>query len=311
MSQLKPLHQKEIENRIFTVRGVQVMIDSDLAEMYSVELKRLNEQVKRNDDRFPKHFRFQLSIEEYANLKPQIVTSKDAGLNLRSQIATSSSHGGRRYLPYVFTEQGVAMLSAVLRSETAVKVSIQIMQAFVQMRQFIASNALLFQRIDALELKQAGTDEKVNKIMRAIELGEAKPKQGIFYNGQIFDAYTFTADIIREASKSIILIDNFVDDSVLILLSKRSKNVTATIYTKEITKQLRLDLAKHNKQYPEIRVNVFKNSHDRFLIIDEKELYHFGASLKDLGKKWFAFSKMNFLLDDMLHKLKQGGENEN
>lgn len=178
------------------------------------------------------------------------------------------------------------------------------MQAFVQMRQYIASNALLFQRIDALELKQAGTDEKVNKILRVIEQGEARPKQGIFYNGQIFDAYTFTADIIREAHKSIILIDNFVDDSVLTMLSKRREHVVATVYTNEISKQFQLDLAKHNKQYPEIRVNVFKNSHDRFLIIDEKELYHFGASLKDLGKKWFAFSKMDFLLADVLQNLK-------
>ena len=319
MSQIKPIHQKEIENRIFTVRGVQVMIDSHLAELYDVDTKYLNQAAKRNIGRFPEQFRFQLNDAEWENLRLQIATSKNSlyskalpgGINdLRYQNDTSK-RGGRRYNPFVFTEQGVAMLSSVLRSETAVKVSIQIMQAFVQMRQFFASNALLFQRIHALELKQAGTDEKVNKIMRVIELGEAKPKQGIFYNGQIFDAYTFTAEIIREAGKSIILIDNFVDDSVLTLLSKRGKNVTATVYIREISKQLRLDLAKHNKQYPEIRVNVFKNSHDRFLIIDERELYHFGASLKDLGKKWFAFSKMNFLLADVLHKLKQGDENEN
>jgi hypothetical protein len=318
MSQLKPLHKKEIENRIFTVRGVQVMIDNHLAELYGIETKILNRAVKRNSERFPEAFMFQLAENEWDSLRCQIGTSKNKpdseplqkDINdLRFQNDTSK-RGGRRYHPFVFTEQGVAMLSAVLRSETAVKVSIQIMQAFVQMRQFIASNALLFQRIEALELKQEGTDEKVNKILRVIELGEAKPKQGIFYNGQIFDAYTFTADIIREAGKSIILIDNFVDDSVLTLLSKRHKNVNATIYTRDITKQLRLDLAKHNKQYPDIQIHTFKNAHDRFLIIDEKELYHFGASLKDLGKKWFAFSKMNSLLADVMHKLKQGGNNE-
>ena len=273
------------------------MLDKDLASFYEVKPIRLREQIKRNPNRFPSDFVFQLNESEV-----DLMVSQNA-------IPSRQSLGG--FLPLVFTEQGVAAVSGVLKSDKAAEVSIAIARAFVAMRKLLLNNAAIFQRLDKIELKQLKTDEKFEQVFKAMEARQPKPDKGIFFDGQIFDAYTFTADIIREAGKSIILIDNFVDDSVLTLLSKRNKNVTATICTREITKQFRLDLAKHNKQYPEIRVNVFKNSHDRFLIIDEKELYHFGASLKDLGKKWFAFSKMNFLLDDMLHKLKQGGENEN
>ncbi|KAB1065077.1 ORF6N domain-containing protein [Salibacter halophilus] len=284
-----------IQDRIFTIRGMQVMIDSDLAEMYQVELKRLNEQVKRNEDRFPEHFRFQLTAEEYDSLK--------------SQIATSSGHGGRRYLPYVFTEQGVSMLSAVLRSKTAIQVSIQIMDAFVQMRKFISQNAGLFQRLDGLEEKQLhfqlATDQRFEEVFKALESGNKLPNQGIFFNGQMYDAYAFTAELIRKANTSIILIDNYVDDTVLTLLSKRSEGVSATIYTKSIPKQLQLDLKKHNSQYPEIKVVKFTEAHDRFLILDEKEGYHFGASLKDLGKKWFAFSKMEGMTEMILENLQK------
>jgi hypothetical protein len=263
------------------------MADRDLAEMYGVETKVLNQAVKRNISRFPDEYRFQLTVEETAKLVADNYLSGYLGADSRSQIVTLNNKRGKniKYLPYVFTEQGVSMLSAVLHSETAIKVSIKIINTFVEMRKFISANAGIFQRLDKIELKQIESNHKFEKVFKALEEKSVKPKQGIFYDGQIFDAYTFTAGIIREAGKSIILIDNFVDDSVLTFLSKRSKNVTASIYTKEITKQLRLDLAKHNKQYPEIRVNVFKNSHDHFLIIDEKELYHFGASLKDLGKK--------------------------
>ncbi len=305
MNELNHINQIEIENRIFTVRGVQVMTDRDLAEMYGVETKVLNQAVKRNINRFPDQYRFQLTVEETTKLVEDNHLPGFPGTDSRSQFVTLNNKRGKniKYLPYVFTEQGVSMLSAVLRSETAIKVSIKIINTFVEMRKFISANAGIFQRLDKIEHKQIETDHKFEKVFKALEEKSVKPKQGIFYNGQIFDAYTFTADIIREAGKSIILIDNFIDDSVLTLLSKRSKNVTATIYTREITKQLRLDLAKHNKQYPEIRVNVFKNAHDRFLIIDKSELYHFGASLKDLGRKWFAFSKMNFLLADVLQKL--------
>jgi phage regulator Rha-like protein len=290
---------------IFTIRGVQVMVDSDLAAIYGVESKRLNEQVKRNIERFPESFRFQLLQEEL----DELVTNSDR-FNLRSQIATSSGHGGRRYLPYVFTEQGVSMLSAVLRSDTAVKVSIQIINAFVEMRRFLQHNASIFARLDSVERRQitfeSETEKNFEKVFQALEAGEP-PKQGIFYDGQVYDAYSFVADLIRKAKKSLILIDNYVDDSVLTLLCKRKKGVAATIYTKNISKQLALDLKKHNTQYPPITLEVFKDAHDRFLILDEKEIYHIGASLKDLGKKWFAFSRFESGTVEMLSQLNDKG----
>lgn len=272
------------------------MIDSDLAELYQVELKRLNEQVKRNEDRFPERFRFQLTLEEYSNLSSYGYRADKNASDLRSQIATSSGHGGRRYLPYVFTEQGVSMLSAVLRSKTAVAVSIQIMDTFVQMRQFISNKADLFQRLEEIEQRQwkfkVEADQQFEHIFKALEAPAPIPDQGIFFNGEMYDAYTFVAELIRRAKKSLIVIDNYIDDSVLTLLSKRGEGVAATLYTKSANKQLRLDLAKHNSQYPAIALIEFKEAHDRFIILDDSELYHFGASLKDLGKKWFAFSKM-------------------
>lgn len=294
-----------IQERIYTIRNAQVMLDSDLADIYGIETKVFNQAVKRNIERFPEHFRFQLREDELNILKIKIATISDHS-NLRSQIVTSGKHGGRRYLPYVFTEQGVSMLSAVLRSKTAIQVSIRIMDAFVNMRKFIATNAAIFQRLERVEQKQVDSDHKLEQVFKALEEKSIKPQHGIFYDEQIFDAYTFSADIIREARSSIILIDNFVDDSVLTLLNKRGKNVSASIYTKFISKQLELDLEKHNSQYPKIDIHIFKNAHDRFLIIDKSELYHFGASLKDLGKKWFAFSKMNSLTVEVLQKLKQG-----
>lgn len=326
----------KVQSLIYTVRGEQVMLDSDLAEIYGVETKMFNRAVKRNAERFPEQFRFQLTKEEYDHLKCQTGTSsadnalrcqigtleksddddlrsQNATLkkdeNLRSQNATSS-HGGRgqhrKYLPYVFTEQGVSMLSAVLRSETAIKVSIQIINAFVEMRRFIQHNADVFARIDSVEKRQlqfeSTTGANFEKVFQALEAAEP-PKQGIFYNGQMHDAHTFVSSLIRKAKKSLILIDNYVDDSVLTLLSKRKKAVTATIYTKAISKQLALDLEKHNEQYAPVTVEKFKDAHDRFLIIDEQHIYHIGASLKDLGKKWFAFSKFESGALEMLQKL--------
>jgi hypothetical protein len=208
-----------------------------------------------------------------------------------------------KYLPYAFTEQGVAMLSAVLRSDIAIKVSIQIINAFVAMRRFIAANALIFQRLDTLETKQLETDNKIDHVLNAIESKEIQLKQGIFFDGQIFDAYKFVADLIRTAQESIILIDNYIDDTVLIRLTKRNKGVKVTILTKTISKQLALDIKKFNEQYPAIEIKEFKNSHDRFIIIDNTTVYHFGASLKDLGKKWFAFSKMEIKAVEMLARL--------
>ena len=319
----KTMTLKKIQDLIFSIRGVQVMLDRDLAELYQVETKVLNQAVKRNIERFPDKFRFQLTKQEFENLKSQIATSSDnflssqnvtlekSSINLKSQIVTSSlDHGGRRKLPFVFTEQGVSMLSAVLRSETAIKVSIQIIDTFVEMRKFISQNAHLFQRINNIEQKQIASDikqleanNKINTILDAIEERNIKPQQGIFYNGQIFDAYTFVTDLIRTSKRSIILIDNYIDDTILTLLTKRKQGVVASIYTQKIGKQLTLDLQKHNAQYPEIVIKELHHVHDRFVIIDEKTIYHFGASLKDLGKKWFAFSKLDISIKDILDKL--------
>jgi len=284
--------QKAIESQIHTLRGRQVMLDSDLAKIYQVETKVFNQAVKRNADRFPDHFRFQLKQDEFN------------AINLRSQFVTSSlNFGGRRYLPYAFTEQGIAMLSAILRSTIAVKVSIEIMNAFVEMRKILAGNAALFHRLDTMELKQMEADQKFEELFKALEDGKLHSDKGIFYNGQIFDAYAFVSDIVRTANKSITLIDNYVDDTVLTLLGKRNDNVAAIIYTKNISNQLRLDIQRYNSQYPPVKIEIFPDAHDRFLIIDHVELYHIGASLKDLGKKWFAFSRMDIEVGRMLQVL--------
>ena len=269
-----------IQRKIYTIRDIQIMLDSDLANFYGVETRRLNEQVKRNKERFPAEFMFRLTGDEYDNLISQIATS-------------SSEHGGRRKLPHVFTEQGVAMLSAVLKSETAVKMSIRIMSVFVAMRRFLAGNAGVFQRLDKLELKQFETDKKVGQIFDAMQSKAIEPKQGIFFDGQIFDAYKFVASLIRKASKSIILIDNYIDETILDLFTKKKNNVTVIILTANPGRSLPLDIKKFNAQYPLITIKEFSKSHDRFMIIDDKDVYHFGASLKDLGKKWFAFSKLD------------------
>jgi len=278
-----------IQSSIFTIRGLQVMVDRDLAELYGVENKRLNEQVKRNIERFPEQFRFQLTKEE----KNELVANCD-----RFEILKHST-----VLPHVFTEQGVSMLSAVLRSETAIKVSIQIIDAFVGMRKFIANNAAIFQRLDSIEQKQYITDTKLDKVFEAIEARDIKPTQGIFFDGQIFDAYVFVADLIKSAKKSIVLVDNYVDESTLMLLAKRQKGCTATIYTYKQSEQLKQDLQKHNEQYPPIEIKTFKQSHDRFLILDDDIIYHVGASLKDVGKKWFAFSKFDKEALEVLRRL--------
>ena len=282
--------QKEIENRIFTIRGLQVVLDKDLAEFYGVKPIRLREQVKRNANRFPNDFMFQLTESEV-----DFMVSHFA-------IPSKQSLGG--YLPYVFTEQGVAAVSAVLKSDKAAEVSINIMRAFVNMRKFIVNNAALFQRLDKVETKQIEADHKFEQIFKALESKDKQPDKGIFFDGQIFDAYVFVADLVKNATKSIILIDNYIDESTLLLLTKRKMDVTAVIYTKSISAPLKVDLEKHNAQYPMIEIKIYPNSHDRFLIIDDTELYHLGASLKDLGKKWFAFSRMDDLTQMILENLK-------
>ncbi len=282
-----------IQRKIYTIRNVQVMLDRDLAELYQVKAIRLREQVKRNSKRFPPDFMFQLTNDEV-----DFMVSQNA-------IPSKKHLGG--YLPYVFTEQGVANLASVLNSDRAIEVNIQIMRAFVVMRKFIINNAQLFQRIDNVERRQLEheikTDKKFNEVFDALQSKELDPKQGIFYDGQIFDAYKFVSGLIRKAEKSILLIDNYIDETVLSLFTKRKHNVAVTIFTKEISKPLSLDITKFNSQYQPVEVKIFKNSHDRFIIIDNKDVYHFGASLKDLGKKWFAFSKFDKSAIELLQKL--------
>lgn len=282
--------ENKVESLIRVIRGQQVMLDRDLAELYGVETKVLNQAVKRNLGRFPDDFRFQLTKEECS----------------RSQFVTLNEGRGSniKYLPYAFTEQGVAMLSGVLKSSTAVEANIRIMRAFVSMRHFMVNNAAVFQRLETIEFNQLESnkvqakilahqevqDHRIDEIFRRLDEGMYKPKQGIFFDNQIYDAYSFVSELVKSAKQRIILIDNYVDESVLTLLDKRGENVSATI-TQQVSRQFRLDVDRHNSQYPPIEVDVFRRSHDRFLCIDDT-VYHVGASIKDLGKKWFAFSKM-------------------
>ena len=269
-----------IENSILTLRGIQVVIDKDIATLYGVETKYLNQAVKRNADRFPLSFRFQISEAEFEEL----VTNCDRFKPLK--------HSSSR--PYAFTEQGVAMLSAVLHSPSAIQISVKIIDVFVRLRHFVTENADVFRRLDRLEIKQLESDMKINQVMSLMEKQAVIPNQGIFYDGQIFDAYLFVSKLIKGAAKEIVLIDNYIDETVLTLLDKRRSEVSATIYTKATDRQLRLDLQRHNEQYSPIEIRLFGKAHDRFLIIDDS-VYHIGASLKDLGKKWFAFSLMRDL----------------
>jgi hypothetical protein len=274
----KMLTTQIIENKIFNFRGNQVMIDKDLAELYQVEVKRLNEQVKRNVERFPPHFRFQLSDIE----KNELVAICD-----RFEMLKHSSSN-----PYVFTEQGVAMLSAVLRSEKAVAVSIQIMNAFVEMRRIMQNNAGILQRVESIETKLQLYDTNFEKIFEALDGGKPEVKQDIFFQGQVFDAYAFVIDLIKKAEHNLVIIDNYIDLELLQMLSQKSENVGVKIITQINTPVKALDIKKFNTQYGGLEIEHSNKYHDRFLIIDNKELYHFGASLKDLGRKCFAFSLM-------------------
>lgn len=296
MNQLVQINP-ELEAQIFTVRNVQVILDSHLASLYQVETKVFNQAVKRNLERFPAEFRFQLTESEWQSLRSQIVT-----LNNEENNTLRGKH--RKYLPYAFTEQGIAMLSTVLRSEVAIQVSIKIMQAFVQMRHTLLNNAGVIQRLENVERKQIEMSGQLEQVFLALE-GNKPRTQGIFFDGETFDAYAFVADLVRKAESSIILIDNYLDDSVLTLFSKRKLGVNVTLYTKTISRQLALDLERYNSQYEPITIKPFSQSHDRFLILDRTELYHIGASLKDLGKKWFAFSKMDLSTSKILEQLEE------
>ena len=288
----KSTAKNTLNEKIYLIRGVYVMLDHDLAELYKVETRTLNQAVKRNEERFPETFRFQLTINEYKSLRSQFV------------ILESTSKGQHtKYMPYVFTEQGVAMLSAVLKSKTAIEVSINIMQAFVNMRKLIVDSALMLQRIDTLEKQQCITVNKLEQIFEAIENKNIKPQSGIFFDGQVFDAYVFISDLIRQAKKSIILIDNYIDETVLIQLSKTNPKTKVYLLTKNTSHSLKLDIKKYNEQYENIALIEFSLAHDRFLILDKKEIYHIGASLKDLGKKWFAFSKLEINSFGLMEKI--------
>jgi ORF6N domain len=280
-----------IENRIFTIRGTQVMMDRDLAAVYDVSTTRLNEQVSRNLRRFPETFCFYLTKEELQFWISQNATSKSIKIGLRKP-------------PRVFTEYGVAMVSSIINSQRAVEVSVQIVQAFVFMKKAMMQGNLLSHRLANTEQMLVFHERKIEDLYKRME-GIELPKHGIFFNNQIFDAYVFFSELVQKATSSIILIDNYIDHTVLLQLAKRAEGVSATIYTEHIPSALRLDLEKHNAQYPAIEIQRIQHIHDRFLIIDEKELYHIGASIKDLGKKWFAFSRMDSLAGEVLRRITQ------
>ena len=276
---------QEIEDRIFIIRGVQVMIDRDLADIYEVKTKRLNEQVKRNIKRFPERFMFQLSDNE----SDKLVANCDRFKTLKH----SSSN------PYAFTEQGVSMLASVLNSETAVQKSIKIIDAFVAMRRFIQSNAKLFIELDHLRKEVSETnahlqenDRKIEHILTIMDKYKIEDRQKLFFDGQIYDAFTFMVSLVQKAEKEIILIDNYAGVGTLDVLSKKKENVDVQLFTSKKAKIAHSDIDKFNAQYPTITLNYTETFHDRFLIIDSSTAYSIGSSVKDAGKRCFAVTQI-------------------
>ncbi len=279
---------ENIKNLIYTIREKPVMLDSDVAMLYHYETKYINLAVRRNEERFPENFCFQLTEEETKSLRLQIATLNKNG---RGQH--------RKYTPYAFTEQGIAMLSGLLKNEIAVQVSINIMNAFVGMRKFIVSNGQIFNRLSNIEYKLIDQDIKLSnyeknfeKIFDELQKDKEEFKQKIFFGGQIYDAYSLIVDIIKTAQNKILIIDNYIDDSILKMLSKKNKDVEVIILTSSKSNLKKIDIQKFNKQYPKLKISYTNKFHDRFIIIDNKALFHCGASLKDLGKKCFAVSKI-------------------
>ncbi len=283
------INENNIKDKIYTIRNLQVMLDKDLAELYGVETKHINQAVRNNQDKFQDDFYFELSDYEFEDLRSK---------NLTANFSKT------RINPKVFTEQGIYMLATILKSKIASQVTVYIIKTFANLRKIISQNISMFERFERVEQRLNIHDKNFDRLFEALEDKTLKAKQGIFYDGQIFDAYVFVNDLLKLATTEIILIDNYIDETVFTIFSKYP-NIRIKIYTQNISKQLKLDFEKYSKQYQNIELKEFKNSHDRFLIIDKKNIYHLGASLKDLGKKWFAFSKFEMNTFDVLARLKQ------
>ena len=281
-NQLKIVNSEEIKNLIYTIRGKQVMLDSDVAMLYHYETKNVNKAMKRNIERFPEDFCFQLTNDEFKNLRFQFGT-----LNKK----VNNGKVIRKYLPYVYTEQGISMLAGVLKNDIAIQVSISIIRAFIEMRKFISSNAQVFERLTNIEYKLLDYDKKFDEIFNQLQ-NEDNIKQKIFFEGQIYDAYSLIIDIIKRAKNKIVIIDNYIDDSILKMLVKKNKNVEVVILTSNKSNVSNLDIQKFNKEYPTLKIARTNKFHDRFIVIDNKELYHCGASIKDMGKKCFGINKV-------------------
>ena len=290
-NELIEISNEDIKNLIYTIRGKQVMLDSDVAYLFQYKTKDLNRNVKNNIDRFPDYYCFQLTDEEYECLRCKNFTLNKNG---RGQH--------RKYLPYVFTEYGITMLAGLLKSSIAVNISIKIVDSFIQMRKFLNNNGQVFERLTNLEYKQIENEKKFNKVFNLLQ-SEENIKQKIFFEGQIWDSYSLIIDIIKKAKNKITIIDNYIDDSVLKMLTKKNKNVEVVILTSNKSNISNVDVQKFNKEYPTLKLSKTDKFHDRFIIIDNEELYHCGASIKDLGKKCFAISKVeNEEVLEMLNK---------
>ena len=282
-NRLKIVNNEEIKNLIYTIRGRQVMLDSDVAILYHYETKNINKAMKRNIERFPEDFCFQLTVSEFENLRFQFGT-----LNRK----VNNGKVTRKYLPYVYTEQGISMLAGVLKNDIAIQVSISIIRAFIEMRKIIFSNAQIFERLTNVEYKLLEHDKKFDKVFNELQK-DKNFKQKIFFQGQIYDAYSLVVDIIKRAKNKITIIDNYIDDSILKILVKKNRNVGVVILTSRKTNISDLDIQKFNKEYPILKIGKTDKFHDRFIVIDNKELYHCGASIKDLGKKCFGINKID------------------
>ena len=288
--------QNNIKSKIYTIRNQQVMLDSDLATLYQVETKQLNKAVSRNIARFPDRFRFQLTKEE----SEKVLRFQNGTFKVTLNEDKRGQH--RKYLPYVFTEQGVSMLSAILRSDIAIEVSIQIIDTFVEMKRYLSSNDLLLQRFERIENRLGSHDENFKQVFEALEDKNKLPEQLIFFNGSYFDAHSFIIDIIKSAKTSVTLIDGYIDNTTLIMLSN-NEEANITLISHPFSKQLKLNIQKYNKQYRPLKTIADKTFHDRYLIIDKTKVYNIGASLKDVGHKTFNINLMSdFCEDDILKR---------